>query len=388
LSSQPHEALKSTVLGAEHPRLGGRMIAFAGYEMPVQYEMGILKEHQWTRAHAGAFDVSHMGPTFVDLQSDITDPDERHAAIAALIEPLVSGDIAGLKRGQLRYTLLLNEEGGILDDLMVARPPGAEFAGRLYIIVNAGGKEADFALLEAALEGHGRMVRADDGALIALQGPQAAEVLETILPETAGMTFMQLLRLPYEGRRLRVGRSGYTGEDGFEILVPAPVAKAFWDRLLADERVKPIGLGARDSLRLEAGLPLYGHDLDPTVSPIEAGLGFAVAKKRLRAGRMRGAERIARELAEGPSRLRVGLKVLEGAPAREGARILSADGTDVGVVTSGGFAPTLGAPIAMGYVPPALAEPGTRLAVDVRGRRQAAEVTPMPFVPHRYHRGP
>ncbi|HEY2481154.1 MAG TPA: glycine cleavage system aminomethyltransferase GcvT [Caulobacteraceae bacterium] len=387
LHAAPEQALKSTVLGEDHRRRGGRMVAFAGYAMPVQYETGILKEHQWTRAHAGAFDVSHMGPAFLDIAGPSDDPEARHAAAAAAIEPLVSGDIAGLKPGQLRYTLLLNEQGGVLDDLMVGRPADPKFHGRLYIVVNAGCKEADFSLIEAAIGDRGRLVRADDGALIALQGPEAADVLTALLPEALDLSFMNFRRLPFEGRQLRVARSGYTGEDGFEILAPAPVAAALWARLLADERVRPIGLGARDSLRLEAGLPLYGHDIDDTVSPIEAGLGFAVSKRRLKTGRMRGAARIARELAEGPSRLRVGLRILEGAPAREGAQILRSDGANVGVVTSGGFSPTLGAPIAMGFVPPAQAASGTRLFVDVRGRRQAAEVTPLPFVPHRYHRG-
>ncbi len=388
LNPAPDQALKSTVLAPDHRARGARMVAFAGYAMPVQYEKGILKEHQWTRAHAGAFDVSHMGPAFLDLSVSTGDPEARHAAAAAAIEPLVSGDIAGLKPGQLRYTLLLNEAGGILDDLMIGRPLADQFQGRLYIVVNAGGKEADFSLIEDALKDRGRLIRADDGALIALQGPEAAQVLAPILPDAADLTFMNFRRLRFEGRRLRVARSGYTGEDGFEILAPPQVAAGLWTRLLADERVRPIGLGARDSLRLEAGLPLYGHDLDDSVSPVEAGLAFAVSKKRLKAGRMRGAARIARELADGPARLRVGLRILEGAPAREGANILGPDGARVGVITSGGFSPTLGAPIAMGFVPPALAGLGTRLSVDVRGRRQGAEVTALPFVPHRYHRGP
>jgi len=386
LSTAPDQALKSTVLAPDHRARGARMVAFAGYYMPVQYETGILKEHQWTRAHAGAFDVSHMGPAFLDLSISSGDPEARHAAAAAAVEPLVSGDIAGLKPGQLRYTLLLNEAGGILDDLMIGRPAAAKFQGRLYIVVNAGCKEADFGLIETAIKDRGRLIRADDGALVALQGPEAAQVIATVLPDASSLTFMNFRRLPFEGRRLRVARSGYTGEDGFEILAPAQVAESLWARLLADERVRPIGLGARDSLRLEAGLPLYGHDLDESVSPVEAGLAFAVSKKRLKAGRMRGAARIARELSEGPSRLRVGLRILEGAPAREGADIFGGDGDRVGGVTSGGFSPTLGGPIAMGFVPPALAEPGTRLSVDVRGRRQGAEVIALPFVPHRYHR--
>jgi len=382
----PDEATKFTVLHAAHKALGARMTPFGGYDMPVQYEAGILKEHLWTRAHAGAFDVSHMGPAFLDLSAPGGSPDERHAAIAGLVEPLVSGDIAGLKRGQIRYTLLLNEDGGIIDDLMIGRPMDTEFQGRLYIVVNAGGKEVDFNLIAQAAGRAARLDRADEGALIALQGPEAADVLAGIFPGVENLGFMTYRRLPIGRRSVRVARSGYTGEDGFEILVPAQNAKEFWDQLLADERVRPIGLGARDSLRLEAGLPLYGHDLDQTVSPIEAGLSFAVSKKRLKAGNMRGAARIAKELAKGPSRLRVGLKVLEGAPAREGAHILGPKGANLGVVTSGGFAPSLGAPIAMGFVPPARAKEGARLAVEVRGRAQAAEVVALPFVPHQYHR--
>ncbi len=384
----PDEALKSTVLAPDHRERGGRMVAFAGYEMPVQYADGILKEHLWTRASAGAFDVSHMGPAFLDVIARTHDGDANHASVASVVDPLVSGDILGLKPGQLRYTTLLDRSGGILDDLMIGRPIKPESQGRLYIVVNAGAKEADFALLTAAAGDRARLTRADDRALIALQGPKAAEVLGAILPEALSLSFMTYRRAEFEGHILRVSRSGYTGEDGFEILVPAMIALRFWRRLMADERVRPIGLGARDSLRLEAGLPLYGHDMDQTVSPIEAGLGFAVSRRRLKAGQMRGAERIASELAKGPSRVRVGLRVLEGPPAREGAGILDTAGASVGVVTSGGFSPTLSGPIAMGFVPPAMAAAGTRLAVEVRGKAQAAEVTALPFVPHRYHRAP
>jgi aminomethyltransferase len=382
------ELLKSTVLTDAHRALGGRMVAFAGYAMPVQYPRGILKEHQWTREHAGAFDVSHMGPSFLELTDPTGDGEADHAAVAALIEPLVSGDIAGLKPGRLRYTLLLNEAGGILDDLMVGRPPGAEDQGRLYVVVNAGTKEDDFALLAAAAGDRARLVRADDNALIALQGPQAAAVLGAMVPGATELGFMTFGPMAYAGHTLWVSRSGYTGEDGYEILAPAAIAAQVWDRLLSDERVAPIGLGARDSLRLEAGLPLYGHDIDESVSPIEAGLGFALAKRRLKAGAVRGAARFKREQAGEARRQRVGLRILEGAPAREGAEILDAAGDKVGVVTSGGFAPSLGAPIAMGFAPPALSAPGTRLAVVVRGRAQAAEVAAMPFVAHRYHRTP
>jgi len=382
------EVLKRTPLYPVHVAAGARLVEFGGYEMPVQYRDGILKEHLWTREHAGAFDVSHMGPSFLTLTEKSGDPDADHRAVAALAEKIVCGDIAGLKPGQLRYTLLLNEQGGMVDDLMIGRPLQPDRAGMLYIVVNAGTKDGDFARFQAAAGEAARLTRADDRALIALQGPEAALVLAEILPEAGALGFMGFRRIEYQGNGLVISRSGYTGEDGYEILVPASIAEAFWNRLAEDERVRPIGLGARDSLRLEAGLPLYGHDADGTVSPIEAGLGFAVSKRRLKAGDFPGADRVARERGGELKRVRVGLKVLEGAPAREGADIVDAAGSVVGRVTSGGFAPSLGAPIAMGFVPPALAEPATRLGVVVRGKTQAAEVTPMPFVPHRYVRNP
>jgi aminomethyltransferase len=382
------EALKQTPLHPAHLAAGARMVEFGGYDMPVQYQGGILKEHLWTRDHAGLFDVSHMGPSFLTLAEKSGDAEADHRAIAVLAERIVCGDIAGLKPGQLRYTLLLNEQGGMVDDLMIGRPLQPDRAGMLYVVVNAATKEGDFARFEAAAGPAARLTRADDRALIALQGPEAAALLAEILPEAASLGFMNFRRFEYEGHGLVVSRSGYTGEDGFEILVPAAIAPAFWDRLLGDERVRPIGLGARDSLRLEAGLPLYGHDADETVSPIEAGLGFAVSKRRLKAGDFPGADRIVRERSGEVTRVRVGLKVLEGAPAREGAGIVDAAGAVVGQVTSGGFAPSLGAPIAMGFVPPGLAEPGTKLGVVVRGKTQAAEVAFMPFVPHRYVRNP
>jgi aminomethyltransferase len=382
------DALKSTPLTASHRALGGRMVAFAGYGMPVQYPAGILKEHLWTRAHAGAFDVSHMGPAFLELTERTGDGEVDHRAVAALAEPLVCGDIRGLKPGQLRYTLLLNDAGGMIDDLMIGRPAAPRRQGELYIVVNAGTKEGDFAALSAAAGRRARLVRADDRALIALQGPEAADVLEAVIPGAAALSFMTFATLAFEGDDLIVSRSGYTGEDGFEILSPAPVAERLWNRLLGDARVAPIGLGARDSLRLEAGLPLYGHDADATTSPIEAGLAFAVSKRRSKAADFPGAARIAREQGGALSRLRVGIRILEGAPAREGAPIADQAGVVVGKVTSGGFSPSLSAPIAMGYVPPPLAEIGTRLNVIVRDKAQAAEVVPMPFVPHRYVRKP
>ncbi|QUD87716.1 glycine cleavage system aminomethyltransferase GcvT [Phenylobacterium montanum] len=380
------DPLLKTPLHQAHIEAGARMVPFAGYDMPVQYKDGVLKEHLWTREHAGAFDVSHMGPAFLTLTDKSGDAEADHAAIAAIAETLVCGDVRGLKPGQLRYTLLLNAEGGMVDDLMIGRPLRADRQGMLYIVVNAGTKDGDFGLFEKAAAGKATLTRADDRGLIALQGPKAGAVLAEILPESAELGFMQFRRVEHEGHGLVVSRSGYTGEDGFEILVPASITEAFWNRLLADERVRPIGLGARDSLRLEAGLPLYGHDADETVSPIEAGLAFAVSKRRLKAQDFPGAARVAAEAAGELERVRVGLRVLQGAPAREGAPIANPAGHEVGVVTSGGFAPSLSAPIAMGFVPPALSAPGTRLDVIVRGKAQAAEVVAMPFVPHRYLR--
>jgi aminomethyltransferase len=364
------------------------MVEFGGYDMPVQYADGVLKEHLWTRSHCGLFDVSHMGPSFLRLKAPSGDAKADHAAVCAVLEPLVCGDLRGLKRGQLRYTLLLNEHGGVVDDLMVGRPIGDDEQGVLQIIVNAGTKEGDFARIAAAAGDTAELIRADDRGLIAVQGPEAAAVTSAIIPEAADLGFMTLTRAPLAGGEVIISRSGYTGEDGYEILVAASRARQLWDRLLQDERARPIGLGARDSLRLEAGLPLYGHDLDETVSPVEASLEFALSKRRREAADFPGAARMLGELAGRLTRRRVGLRVLEGAPAREGAEIVDADGGVVGKVTSGGFSPSLGAPIAMGYVPPAMAQPGAQLGVIVRGKRQGAQVVVMPFVPHRYHRKP
>ncbi|HVN00515.1 MAG TPA: glycine cleavage system aminomethyltransferase GcvT [Caulobacteraceae bacterium] len=380
--------LKTTPLTEAHRGAGARMVPFAGYEMPVQYAEGVLKEHLWTRAHCGLFDVSHMGPAFLRLNRRSGDRKADHAAVCALLEPLVCGDLRGLKRGQQRYTLLLGERGGIVDDLMVGRPAADGRQGELQIVVNAGTKEDDFARIASAAGDAAELVRADDRGLIAVQGPEAEAVTAPIFPEAATLSFMTLCSAAFEGAPVEISRSGYTGEDGFEILVPAAKARALWERLLGDPRCRPIGLGARDSLRLEAGLPLYGHDLDETISPVEASLEFALSKRRRESGDFPGAARALGELAGRLDRRRVGLRVLEGAPAREGAEIVDQSGAIVGAVTSGGFSPTLSAPIAMGYVPPALAEPGARLGVVVRGKRQAAEVVAMPFVPHRYRRKP
>ena len=389
MTDQAHATLKTTPLTGAHRAAGARMVPFGGYAMPVQYADGVLKEHLWTRAHCGLFDVSHMGPAFLRLKNRSGDPKADHRAIAALIEPLICGDIRGLKRGALRYTLLLNETGGICDDLMVGRPEADADQGELYIVVNAGTKDADFARIARQASGSGELVRADDGGLIAVQGPEAAAVVAPLLPTADDLSFMTFARATFEGVDIVVSRSGYTGEDGFEILVPAEKALALWQRLLQDARARPIGLGARDSLRLEAGLPLYGHDLDETISPVEAGLEFAISKRRREAEDFPGAARMLGELAGRLERRRVGLRVTEGAPAREGAVIVDPrTGGPVGVVTSGGFSPSLSGPISMGYAPPALAEPGARLGVVVRGKTLEAEVVPMPFVPHRYHRKP
>ncbi len=364
--------LKTTPLNAAHRALGARMVGFGGYDMPVQYE-GVLAEHRWTREHAGLFDVSHMG------QAKLTGPD----AIAQF-ERFVPGDYAALKAGRQKYSLLLNEQGGIMDDLMAGKP---DHDG-LYVVVNAGNKDADFAYLNANLSGDAKLTVLSDRALLAIQGPEAAEVMAAHEPVLAEMAFMDSARLMLFGVDCFVSRSGYTGEDGYEISVPNAEAERVWNEILKDARIKPIGLGARDSLRLEAGLPLHGHDIDATISPVEGALTFALSKSRREAADFNGAARIAAETADGPSRVRVGLIVKEGAPAREGAEIADMDGNVIGTVTSGGPSPTLGRNIAMGYVPPSHAALGTELKVIVRGKPATAEVVAMPFVAQRYHRKP
>ncbi len=379
-----HPELKTTPLTALHRELGGRMVDFAGYDMPVQYPEGILSEHLWTRAHAGLFDVSHMGPCFLALP-ELGGADS-HEKISDVFEPLVCADVRGLRPGEQKLTLLLNEDGGILDDLMVARPVDPARAGMLYIVVNAGTKEGDFARIAAHAGSRATLRRADDRALIALQGPEAADVLAAFAPETAQLTFMQTRRVEIDGARCMVSRSGYTGEDGFEILVPAEAALPFARKLLADARVKPIGLGARDSLRLEAGLCLYGHDIDTRVSPIGASLAWCVSKPRRERADFPGAQRILKELKEGAPSKRVGVRPLGRAPAREGTEIQSATGESIGVITSGGFGPSVNGPIAMGYVSRNHAKTGTPLKLIVRGKALDAEIADLPFVPHRYKR--
>ena len=373
--------LKTTPLTDAHVAAGARMVPFAGYSMPVQYPMGVMAEHLWTREHCGIFDVSHMGQARLTGVSPLS-----------AFEEVVPGDYIGLKPGRQKYSVLLNRTGGIIDDLMAGRPTLLDGTcdDGLFVVVNGACKDNDFKVIDDELAGQVTITRLEDRALIAVQGPEAAAVVQGLVPGTETMVFMDVRALkgfgPGFGTDLIVSRSGYTGEDGYEISVPATAADDVWNILLADPRVKPVGLGARDSLRLEAGLPLYGHDLDETTSPVEGDLAFAINKNRREQRDFPGALRIVTELAEGPPRKRVALKVLEGAPAREGAEITDAAGAIIGIVTSGGFSPVLKCGIALGFVPPAHSALGTALKVIVRGKPQACEVVKAPFVPHRYVR--
>ncbi|MEO5494037.1 MAG: glycine cleavage system aminomethyltransferase GcvT [Sphingomonas sp.] len=366
--------LETLPLDAWHRARGGRMVPFAGYHMPVQYD-GIMAEHLWVRESAGLFDVSHMGQLLLSGEG-----------LDDAIEALIPADVKGVQLGQQKYSLLLTENGGILDDLMFSRWPGG-----IYMVVNGAVKYDDLAHLRENLPDEITINHLDDRALLALQGPKAFDVLKR---HTTGkwpldaLVFMRGGPFEIAGVEAYISRSGYTGEDGFEISIPADQAEAIADLLCGEPEVKPIGLGARDSLRLEADLPLYGHDLDPETTPIMAALNFAVASKRRREeANFPGAERILMEREQGPVVKRVGLLVEGRQPIREGAAVLDADGSEVGKVTSGGFAPTLGVPIAMAYVPAAMAEVGTRIQLTQRGKVHEATVAAMPFVPHRYVRG-
>ncbi|MEL7033027.1 MAG: glycine cleavage system aminomethyltransferase GcvT [Pseudomonadota bacterium] len=378
------ESLKRTPLYDVHVAHGGKMVPFAGYEMPVQFE-GVKPEHLWTREHAGLFDVSHMGPCFLFLKDGLGEPDG-HAKISALIERLVPSNIAILKPGQGRLSVLLNEAGGILDDLIITRMPGEGLEGMLYIVVNGAVKAQDWALLEEKLGAEAVLQRADERMLIALQGPEAVNVIVEHFPEAADLSFMRCAYIQRDGERFMVSRSGYTGEDGFELLLPSnEIGHAIVDELLADDRVKPIGLGARDSLRLEAGLCLYGHDMDANRDPIEADLGWVIQKSRRERADFPGAERILNAIANGPAEKRVGIQPLERAPAREGTEI-EVDGQTIGIVTSGGFGPSVDRPIAMGYVRADLAVSGTKVDLMVRGKARPAEICDLPFVQPNYKR--
>jgi aminomethyltransferase len=361
--------LEQLPLDSWHRARGARMVPFAGYEMPVQYE-GIIAEHLWTRENAGLFDVSHMGQLLI----------HGRGADNAL-ERLLPADLQGLGDMKLKYSLLLDQDGGIIDDLMATRR-GDDF----YVVVNGATKHGDIHEFETRLPGEVVVDHMKEQALLALQGPRAAEVLEAIVPGVGELGFMQGRAFHALGQALWISRSGYTGEDGFEISVPAGAAAALADAIVANELAKPIGLGARDSLRLEAGLPLYGHDLDRSTTPVMAGLSFAINKRRRADGGFAGALRILAELENGAAQLRVGFDVDGRQPVREGALVLDGEGSEVGRITSGGFSPSLQRPIAMGYVAAPLAEPGTALKLEQRGKLFDARVAAMPFVPHRYHR--
>jgi aminomethyltransferase len=363
------EALEKLPLDAWHRAKGGRMVPFAGYEMPVQYE-GIIAEHLWTRENAGLFDVSHMGQLFIHGRN-----------VDAALETLMPGDFRAAVDLKPKYSLLLDDDGGIIDDLMATRR-GHDF----YVVVNGATKHGDIRIMEDRLPGDVVVDYMKEQALLALQGPRAVDVLETVIPGVGQLGFMQGGPFNWQGHNLWISRSGYTGEDGFEISVPGSAVEALADAICDHELAKPIGLGARDSLRLEAGLPLYGHDLDLDTTPVMADLNFAINKRRRAEGGFPGAIRILAELENGPPQKRVGFAVDGRQPVREGALVLDGEGNEVGRITSGGFSPSLQRPIAMGYVASHLAENGTPLKLEQRGKLFDARVTAMPFVPHRYHR--
>ncbi|HZU51510.1 MAG TPA: glycine cleavage system aminomethyltransferase GcvT [Sphingomicrobium sp.] len=361
--------LERLPLDSWHRARGARMVPFAGYEMPVQYE-GIIAEHLWTRENAGLFDVSHMGQLLI----------HGHALDTAL-ESLMPADFQSAADMKPKYSLLLEENGGIIDDLMATRR-GNQF----YLVVNGATKHGDIAFMENRLPREIVIDHMKEQALLALQGPRAAEVLETIVPGISKLAFMEAAPFSWENHNLWISRSGYTGEDGFEVSIPARAAASFADAVAEHELARPIGLGARDSLRLEAGLPLYGHDLDTSTTPVMAGLTFAINKRRRAEGGFPGAFRILAELENGPVEKRVGFDVVGRQPVREGALVLDGEGNEVGKITSGGFSPSLQRPIAMGYIAAHLAEQGTMVKLEQRGKLFDARVAPMPFVPHRYHR--
>ena len=373
--SGPHDQgvvvqqIQKLALDSWHRSKGARMVPFAGYEMPVQYE-GIIAEHLWTRTSAGLFDVSHMGQVLVHGSN-----------VDAALETLLPGELRGLGDMKLRYSLLLDDSGGIIDDLMATRR-GTDF----YLVVNGATKREDIGVLENALPRTIVVDHMKEQALLALQGPRAAEALEKIVPGVGALFFMEGGAFRLAGHAAWISRSGYTGEDGFEISIPAAAAAEVAEALVADDAVKPVGLGARDSLRLEAGLPLYGHDIDRSTTPIMAGLNFAISKRRRAEGGFPGAQRILAELEEGAPQRRVGFDVNGRQPVREGALVLDGEGKEVGRITSGGFSPSLQRPIAMGYVATALAEPGTALKLEQRGKLFEARVAALPFVPHQHHR--
>jgi len=366
--------LAKTALHALHIELGAKMVPFAGYEMPVQYPLGILSEHLHCRAKAGLFDVSHMGQVRLSGEQAATG-----------LETLVPIDVVSLESGCQRYALFTDDNGGVLDDLMVTNA-----GDHLFVVVNAGCKHQDLEHMHANLDGRCLVKSLDDRALLALQGPAAASVLATLAPQVNGLSFMRAAAIDIEGRACFVSRSGYTGEDGFEISLPADAAEALARRLLEHDDVEAIGLGARDSLRLEAGLCLYGHDLDPSITPVEASLKWALSKSRrtggARAGGYPGAAVISQQFEEGTARRRVGILAEGRAPIREGTELIDSEGAPVGHITSGGFAPSLGRPVAMGYVETTHASIDVQLQALVRGKPRPVSVAKLPFVTQRYHR--
>ena len=377
--SEPAETtLKKTPLYDLHERLGGRMVGFAGYSMPVQYPDGIVTEHNHTRAKAGLFDVSHMGQVWLKGND--------HAHVSKGLEKLVPGDISALEPGRIRYTQFTNSDGGILDDLMVTRLASEEVDGTLYLVINASRKEEDCKLLQENLDPSIELVRIEDRALLAIQGPAAEKVIAALSDGIEDLAFMSSRTIEIGGIECWISRSGYTGEDGFEISVKDDEAEQLAETLLAHEDVIACGLGARDSLRLEAGLCLYGNDIDETTSPIEAGLIWSISKRRRAEGGFPGAERIQNEISEGTIRKRVGITPDGRAPARDGVEITDLAGTKIGQITSGGFGPSVGAPIAMGYVQPEFASSGTKVNLIVRGKSMPATVASLPFIPNNFKR--
>ena len=365
------DTLQSTLLHNLHVSLGAKMVPFAGYDMPVQYPSGILTEHRHTRAQAGLFDVGHMGQAIL-----------RGDNVAAALETLMPGDIAGLEQGQMRYSQFTNEAGGILDDLMVTNR-----GDHIFLVVNAGCKDADFAHIQKHIGDRVELEILANRGLIALQGPMAATVLNRHAQGVKAMPFLTMQDIEIDGIACLVSRAGYTGEDGYEISVPGEKGVELAELLLAEVEVEPIGLGARDTLRLEAGLCLYGHDIDETTSPIEAGLLWSIGKRRREDGGFLGAERIISEIENKPSRRRVGILPDGRAPAREGTEITDQSGNNIGVVTSGGFGPTVDGPIAMGYVSRENAAVDTTLQLTVRGKSLNSKVIKLPFVEQNYYRG-
>ncbi len=363
--------LKRTPLGSFHLRLNAKIVPFAGYEMPLHYEEGIITEHAYTREHVSLFDVSHMGQAIL-----------RGADAAAALETLVPGDIQDLPPGKMRYTVLTNEQGGILDDLMVGNR-----GSHLFLVVNASRKEHDFKHIAERLAGRAQLELLPDHALLALQGPLAAQVMGRLSPPARHMMFMTCENLTVADAPCCVARSGYTGEDGFEISVGPEDCKNLAHALIEETEVNPAGLGARDTLRLEAGLPLYGNDIDETTTPVEAGLSWIIGKRRREEGGFPGSDIILRQLAEGATRRLVGLKPAGRVPARAHTIITDESGNEIGHVTSGSYGPTVGGPVAMGYVQTAHAQPGTAVRLMVRGKPEPAQVVKLPFVPHRYFKG-